>query len=530
MNLKSRAPLPSTMELLHNRTIQIALGIVGLILLGSLAYYLIESTPPKVAYATATTGNLTEDVTATGTVSPIQNPALSFEVSGQVRSLSATVGQTVHAGALLASLDTAVLSANLRAAKAQLNLLQAGPRSVDIAGQKTGVLNAQQTLSNLYTNYPQTLTTTFSQAEASVYTKVDPLFNPSQVNDVALYLSTKNNTTKITADFERNEVTTLFETWQSELSAAGPSPSPVQLQTLTQSSIAHLNTIRTFLNDLTLAINDAEVGAAFTQTQQTTALSGVASARDTINGLITALTAATQSVTNAQLAVQSANDQLNLSVAGATTQSIQAQEAQVASLSAQIRQLEIIAPFNGTIGSVSVKVGDAANANTPVMTLIPNGTFEVDVYLAENQLAGLKVGEPSAVTLDAYGAGKLFPATVSSIDRSPSTNPATASGNANSGSPTTATGYKVTLLFTNPDPAISNGMHANAVIHAGSVQGVVLVPKSAVITDGVQSFVLQKTHAGLVKVPVSVGLADMSSVQIVTGIVAGDTVSAVGAQ
>jgi RND family efflux transporter MFP subunit len=512
--------MPSFNSLIHNRTIQIALAIVGLIAVASLSYYLIQSAPPKVAYVSAHTGSITEDIAATGIVSPLQNPNLSFEVGGQVTAVHAQVGQKVGAGTLLASLDTGVLSANLRAAQAQLNLLQAGPSSVDLAGQRTSVSTAQQTLANVIANYPQTLSSTLSKTKNAVYTDADPLFIASTINNPALSFSTKTISTKILADQERSDLTFVFTNWQNELTAAGPNPSPDQLHTLTLSSLQHLYKVRTFLADLTTAINDDSVATPAAQSQQTAALIAVANATDTVNGLIASLTTADQSITSSTLNVQSAQDQLNVTASGAKSQTIEAQQAQVAAIQAQIRQMEIVAPFSGTIASVSVKAGDPVSANTPAISLIPNGTFEVDTYLPENQIPGLKVGNAVDVTLDAYGARRVFPATVSTIETSPSAVPGVDK----------AMGYKVTVAFTNSDSAISDGMHANVTIHAGSADGAILVPKTAVIINGAQNFVLQKTSAGLVKVPVTLGLSNADLVQILTGIAVGDQVSIVGAQ
>ena len=271
-----------------------------------------------------------------------------------------------------------------------------------------------------------------------------------------------------------------------------------------------------------VALNDAQVGASFTQAQQTAGIAAVNTARNTVNGLITSLTASNQSLSTDQLALESAQDQLSQTTAGATSQAIQAQQAVVDGIQAQISQQEIVAPFDGTIASVSIKPGDVVNANTPAISLIPNGTFELDVYLAENDVTQVKVGDTADVTLDAYGTARDFPATVSSVDASPSTDPNSPGG--------TASGYKVTLVFTNTDPAIANGMGANATIHAGSAENVLLVPKSAVITSGTQQYVLKETTSGLVQTPVVTGISDDNSTEIISGLSVGDEVSSVGAQ
>ena len=525
--------MPSFTELIHNRVVQIALGIVALIAVGSLTYYLIESASPSVVYASVTTGDITQDVTATGVVSPVQNPTLSFEQGGKVTNVQATVGEKVNAGALLASLDTSVLAAQLEAAQAKLNEMESGPRGVDVAGQQTGVTSAQQALTNAYSNYPQTLTSTLSQAEQAIYTGSDPSFNITMnENDPTPLFFTNNDTNRVKVSGERAQLTQEFVFWQAQIAVANATTSPAQLETLTSESLTHLDDVRSFLNDMVVALNDAQIGGGFTQAQQTAGLASVNAARTTVNGLITSLTNANQSLTSQQLAVQSAQDQLNQTLAGSTSQDIQVQQAAVAGIEAQIRQLEIIAPFSGTVASVSVKAGDEVSANTEAISLIPEGNFEVDVYLAENDVAKVKVGDPVDITLDAYGANRIFSATVSSVDSSPSTNPTT-SDNSNGSGPSSsagATGYKVLLVFNNADPAIANGMHANTTIHAGSAQNVLLIPKGAVITNGAQTYVLQKTAKGLVQTPITVGLSNDTSAQVVSGLATGDTVSAVGSQ
>ena len=506
-------------ELLQHRAVQIALGIVAIFFAGSVAYYLIESQPPKVALAQVTKGNVVQDVTATGVVSPLQNPTLSFETGGQVRAVTAKAGQKVSAGTFLASLDTGVLSASLDAAQAKLDQLESGPRSVDVASQQTAVQSAQTSLSNTYTNYPNILASTLSKAEGAVASGADPLFDVSYRLNPSLTFSTMNPTTKVTADEDRANLSIAFAKWQSDLSAAGSAPSPAVLQSLTVESQTNLTLTLTFLNDLLIALNDEQAGPNSSKVADIAAVSG---ARDTVNGLVSSLAAASQTIATNQLAVQSAQDQLTQTNAGAASQDIEAQQAQVAGIEAQIAQQEIVAPFSGTVASVSIKPGDVVSANTPAIALIPGGTFELDVYLAENDVAKVKAGDAADVSLDAYGASRNFPATVGSVDASPSINPNSAGG--------TTGGYKVTLVFNNADPAIANGMHANATIHTGSAQNVLLIPKSALIIEGTSDYVLKQEKTGLVKTSVTVGISGGDSAEIISGLAEGDTISSVGAQ
>ncbi|HEV8677366.1 MAG TPA: HlyD family efflux transporter periplasmic adaptor subunit, partial [Candidatus Paceibacterota bacterium] len=72
-------------------------------------------------------------------------------------------------------------------------------------------------------------------------------------------------------------------------------------------------------------------------------------------------------------------------------------------------------------------------------------------YFSETDIVHIAVGSQANITLDAYGSSRIFPATVVSVDRSPTTQ---------SGVPA----YKVTMQFAENDPAITPGMTANASI------------------------------------------------------------------
>jgi macrolide-specific efflux system membrane fusion protein len=68
--------------------------------------------------ATASSGTIRQTVSATGTVAPKHEADLSFAVTGEVTSVSATVGEKVAKGAALARVDRSALRIDFDAAKA----------------------------------------------------------------------------------------------------------------------------------------------------------------------------------------------------------------------------------------------------------------------------------------------------------------------------------------------------------------------------------------------------------------------------
>lgn len=78
------------------------------------------STVAAYRTAPAETGALTVEVTATGTLQPLTQVDISSELSGVVRTVSAQENQRVAKGAVLATLDTTRLEAEIERAEASL--------------------------------------------------------------------------------------------------------------------------------------------------------------------------------------------------------------------------------------------------------------------------------------------------------------------------------------------------------------------------------------------------------------------------
>src|SRR6478609_5470473 len=80
---------------------------------------------PTYRLVAASTGTIRQSISSTGTIAPAQQDAVNFTVSGKVTRVAVTAGQRVSAGTVLATIDTATLTANLAQAQATLATAQA---------------------------------------------------------------------------------------------------------------------------------------------------------------------------------------------------------------------------------------------------------------------------------------------------------------------------------------------------------------------------------------------------------------------
>ncbi len=75
---------------------------------------------------------------------------------------------------------------------------------------------------------------------------------------------------------------------------------------------------------------------------------------------------------------------------------------------------KVTAPFKGVVASIASQEGSHVVAGQPIMTLIDDSSFSVDIELDEIDIARVAVGMPTVVTLDALD-GLELPGTVASV-------------------------------------------------------------------------------------------------------------------
>ncbi len=449
-------------ELFSNRLVIGATVLALAIAAGSAFYYTAGTRPPAPISLPGTTPAAA--ITGYGSVESAENDALSFGSTGRVTAVPVAVGGHVAAGGLVASLDTASLAAArdqaaaaLAAAQAKLALLTAGPREVDLEQKKTAVDQATQMLATDYENIPTTITNAYNKTYGAVHADSDMLFDHPESANPELSFTTRDSDAKGDAEHGRLAVNNELAAWKAELSALDD-PSPETLDTALTASIHHLETVQAYSAALSTALASAVQTNSFNASAVTTANANAAALRDTVNGLLTPLIAASQQIDAHTLAIRSAKDALAQAEAGATSQDVAAQQAAVTGAQAALdaatvalNNARVIAPFSGTVASIAVKPGDWVTNGTQAASLVPDQPLQVTAYFSEADAARLAPGDAATMTLDAYGNDRPFAAQVVSVDSSPSPDHGVAA-------------YKVVLEFDQTDTAIWAGMSANVSI------------------------------------------------------------------
>jgi HlyD family secretion protein len=118
--------------------------------------------------APATRGPITQAVTATGTLNPVQNVQVGSQVSGNIQKLFVDFNSTVKAGQVIAQIDPVVFQANVNQAEGDLANAKAALELAQLNEARTRALVAKQ---NSAQSDLDTATANLHQAEANVKIK-----------------------------------------------------------------------------------------------------------------------------------------------------------------------------------------------------------------------------------------------------------------------------------------------------------------------------------------------------------------------
>lgn len=166
------------------------------------------------------------------------------------------------------------------------------------------------------------------------------------------------------------------------------------------------------------------------------------------------------------------------------------------------------APFDGSVETIRVQVGDYTSPGAPVATLVDFAQVRVRAGLTADEVAELHVGDPAEISIAALG-GFRAEAAVHSIGMQ-----ADANGT-----------YPLELWLDNPERAIRGGMVADVRIVSSREEEVVVAPRAAVLRRGgrLSVFVLEGEGAELRARlrPVRVGRQQGDEVELIEGVPAG---------
>ena len=233
-----------------------------------------------------------------------------------------------------------------------------------------------------------------------------------------------------------------------------------------------------------------------------------------------AVRAAQSNVGSAAAQRDAAQAQLDLLLAGSTEEQIQAAEAavdqaRVALDQARLRlqQATLTAPMAGAVTSLGLESGEMVNPGQTVVVLSDLTALEVDVNLDETDVVRVAAGQEAQVSLDAFPGVEM-------------------TGEVTYIAPTaqTRTGvvlYPVTIRLTPGELPVRAGMTADVEITTASQEDALIVPLRAVEVEGERSYVQRLAGDQIEQVAVELGMVTETEVEITGDVAEGPALSLV---
>lgn len=492
-------------------------------------------------------GAITARISPTGEVYAPRSASLSFDVSlGTITELNVKAGQKVKKGDILAKIDTAALQraveqaeADLLSAQEELEIAREPYSELDIQKAKLAVAQAELSLAQAKRAKEDLLNPDLSKAEQAVRDAKYEL----EVAELNLEL-TKLSTTVTTAVRDLEYTVAWYERLVRDLqtqqaggtssagqpgavTAAQPAPGvpsrkapePITLEEA-QKALAEAR------EELELARLNASIALTNAEARVAQAKKALADAEEELAKLqagpdAASLLQADNAITQAELKLAKAQAELKTMLAGPDAKKLELAQAKYDAAKATLAEAQaalagalLVAPFDGTIISVNVEVGDEVTSNRVVLTMADLSELRVRAFVDETKITQVKVEQPAEITFDAF-AGKTFKGTVLEV-------PIQGSLVQN------VVVYEVPISLENPERVpLKPGMTANVRIVTGSKQNALLVPAYAVqqTTEGTMVRV-QDAGGQVTLVPVEVGLTDGTYTEIVRGLIEGDLIVA----
>ena len=97
------------------------------------------------------------------------------------------------------------------------------------------------------------------------------------------------------------------------------------------------------------------------------------------------------------------------------TEDVAGSDARAAQIRDQIRKSSVRAPSGGTVLATYARAGEIVQPGQPLFRIADLDTMELRAYVAETQLARVKIGQPADVSVDAGGTRRVLRARVTWI-------------------------------------------------------------------------------------------------------------------
>ena len=470
-------------------------------------------------------GTVCQEVSETGQVKKGDKINLSFKSTGEIKSIYTEVGQEVNIGQVLAKLETSKLEIELKEAKSALIIAQAeldkllvGSSNQEIKVAQTKVDNeeidleiAEQNLDDAYQDSLNVLEDSFLKTYNA----------QNSVDTVQRSYFTGNNQEGIVVREEEEKIRTAVFQIKSSLDTTRETGLDEDIE----KALSQVKDELADISDSLKVIREICETVAYRDLVSSANKTSLNTERDNINDVLTDVVNAQQTIIAKKLAVitaqgelQKAKDDLSLLTAPARQEDITLYEAQLDQAQAQVDILEnqiedvnLRSPVRGQIAKTEKRVGEMAQSQDTVITLLPADPFNIEVDIYEEDIVKINVGNPVDISLIAF-PDDIFPGRVVSIDPAEKLIEGVVY-------------YKVVIVFEETPERVKSGMTADLIIKVNSKENVLVIPEDAIEKKNDQQIVKIFENGVVEEKEIKTGLLGSDDmIEVISGLEEGEQV------
>ncbi|HAE36480.1 MAG: Secretion protein HlyD [Candidatus Nomurabacteria bacterium GW2011_GWF2_35_66] len=429
-------------------------AVIGLVVI--LGLYFILRTPSSVINTVtdvAKISDLKQTVLATGQVVSNTDLNLSFNATGNVKSIKVKVGDKVKAGQVLATLEQGAELASLTSARgalaaatARLKRIVEGATSEEIALSQITLDQTKLTQDTLVQNAYQNLLNSTPEAVpengTSDYTAptISGTYNLGKEGKIYLSL--------------------YYSSGGVSFNATGLTEGSGIANTVIPQPIGNSGLYIKFASDSIIDTKDWVIEIP----------------NKKASNYLTNYNAYQATVSQAKSAIDQRTAELAIKKASARSSDIDLANADILSAEGQLQaalarynNTVITAPVDGTITSIDIKIGEQATMQKEAIVLQDVSNIYLETNINEANIASLSLGMPVEITYDSFGTDKIFKGSITKIDPSSTL----VSGVVN---------YKVTASAEQIED-LRPGMTANMTIKVKEKSDVIAIPSRSIVTN-----------------------------------------------
>ncbi|HMP67366.1 MAG TPA: efflux RND transporter periplasmic adaptor subunit [Candidatus Paceibacterota bacterium] len=436
-------------------------------------------------------GDLIISTEVFGRVVPSEEINLAFESTGRVSVINFRIGDEVRAGDIIARLNSAEISSEIDQAIANLESQEAKLR--EISGSDSDQTKLQSTKDLLVSR----LKKSYIAADDIVRNQIDSFISEPNNRFPEFDISLGNFFVRVKIQEERFQIGEMLNTWKKD--SDNLSVSDVNLSDA-QKFVENLKKVESLLSLISSNSTEFKEYSGKSKAQIDAYLANISQSRNAISTLIIEINSTTESLRSVQAEIPV----LNANISSA--------RASIDRLNARSGNYVIRAPFDGVITGRNVELGVVVTAGQKAFSMVSNKPLEIESFVPEINIAGVDVGDPANIKLDAFGDDVIFESVITHIDPRETIKDG-------------VTTYRILLSFNDFHKGILSGMSAEIEIQKEKIIDQLIIPRYLIIRDNNKNYVEISKGKDSVKTEIEIGQRDnMGNVIVLSGLSVGDKI------